>query len=254
MKTHFLILLSLFLTIGAQAQDNRLDSLGRKQGHWVEYKKHKKLYEGFFVDGKPQGEFLRYYPGGRLMANMQYVPNTDIVYAQLYQDNRSKRLKAKGKYIGKQKDSLWVYYSTQGSRQAEGFYNKGKRDGLWKFYNRHGVLVQEASYLNDSLDGRQTQLFTNGQTERITYYKQGILYGDFKVYYPEGALRSQGQYLAGEPDGKWQYFEPDGRLKFEEWYQNGKRIKRIDAQGKPYNPPATSDTTNLHIDLNNIQF
>ncbi len=254
MKTYLFILLSFCLTISVQAQNNQLDSLGRKQGHWVEYKGQKKIFEGFFVNNKPQGEFLRYYPSGRLMAKMQYLPDTDIVYAQLYQDHHGEQLKAKGKYIGKQKDSLWVYYSPQGSIQAEGFYNKGKRDGLWKFYHRRGVLVQEASYLSDSLEGKQTQFFTNGQTERIMHYQKGVLHGDFKVYYPEGKLRTQGQYQAGEPEGKWQYFEPDGRLKFEEWYRNGKRIKRIDAQGKPYNPAATSDTTNLHIDPNDIHF
>lgn len=254
MKTYVLLLITACLGLNLHAQHNTLDSLGRKQGHWVEYKAKKKVYEGFFVDGKPQGELLRYYPNGRLMAKMQYLSDSDIVYAQLYQDHRNNKLKAKGKYIGQQKDSLWIYYSIQGHIQTEGFYKQGKKQGVWKFYNRYGVLAQEAFYTQDTLDGTQTQWFSNGKTERITHYQKGVLHGEFKVYYPEGNLRSQGQYQAGEPIGKWQYLEPDGSLKFEEWYKNGKRIKRVDAEGKPYNPPATLDTTNLHIDLDDIKF
>lgn len=236
-----------------QAQDNRRDSLGRKQGHWVAYKQGHKSYEGKFVDDRPQGEMLRYYPDGRLMAQLQFDTHSDRVYATLYHQGRHRRVQAKGMYRGVYKDSLWQYFLPQGDMVSEGSYRNNAKEGLWRYYDQ-GVLMQESIYAQDSMHGAQKYYFKNGQLQDLMHYHNGQLHGVVEVYYADGQLRCQGAYVHGEPQGQWYYYEPDGQLRYEETYEQGRRIRRADAQGQPYIAPPSWDTTNLHIDPYNIKY
>lgn len=239
--------LCLCSSLQLHAQHNYIDSLGQKQGEWIKYEQGKKVYEGFFVNNQPQGRFLRYYPDGRLMAKMNYVPNSAQVYTEIYYPKSHLKRQAKGKYIGKAKDSLWQYFTPQGHLQSEGSYSLDKKEGLWKFYEQ-GRLVHAATYRADSLDGKQCYYNANGQISKETYYQAQERHGSFRLYYTNGYTRVLGQYVHGEPDGSWQYFNDDGSLQYQEIYAKGKRIKRCDVQGRPYHlPTAETDTTDLKI-------
>jgi antitoxin component YwqK of YwqJK toxin-antitoxin module len=52
--------------------------------------------------------------------------------------NENGTLKAKGKYAGKERDSLWTFYDGQGKIASTENYVKGKKDGLWKVFYPNG--------------------------------------------------------------------------------------------------------------------
>ena len=53
---------SAMATCQTETESNKSDQQGRKQGHWIKkYPNENVMYEGFFKDDHPVGEFRRYY-------------------------------------------------------------------------------------------------------------------------------------------------------------------------------------------------
>ena len=56
----------IFISSSTIFAQNHVDNEGLKQGEWVKYKNGSKFYEGQFIDDKPIGEFLYFYPNGNI--------------------------------------------------------------------------------------------------------------------------------------------------------------------------------------------
>jgi hypothetical protein len=117
----FLVFLS---TLTSQAQVNRIDEQGRKQGEWKKYYDNDQLrYKGRFVDDVPVGTFTYYYENGKKMAVNHYRGNQGIAMSKQY--NEKGVLIAAGKYVGQQRDSIWRIYTDKGIFVAEEAYVNG---------------------------------------------------------------------------------------------------------------------------------
>jgi len=68
---------------------------------------------------------------------------SEVSDATLYYDDG--KVEAKGKYIDKNKDSVWTYYDAHGKMTATESYANGAKDGVWKIYYGNGKVSEEAA-------------------------------------------------------------------------------------------------------------
>ena len=108
------------------------------------------------------------------------------------------------------------------------------REGKYQRYAPGGVLLEEAFYQNDSLEGVRTLYFENGQPQYVEQYKNGNFDGPYKAFFDNGEVEVEGNYINDVMDGPWTTYYPTGGVKevvtfannlengpFTEFYPNG---------------------------------
>lgn len=219
-------LASLILTSCFYAQQpdtiwNSVDHLGRKQGAWrVFYDNGKVKFEGYFKDNKPIGTFKRYYDDGALFAVQTFFDNSEFSVVKMYYQTGN--IAAEGRYKGKEKDSIWKYYSYYDKTlRLEENYKNGKRHGASIKYYPNGRPAEILMYSNDLKNGSWKQFFQNGTLKLDAVYKNDKRDGDYKLYRFDGTPEIQGRFSNNLMVGPWIYFDEKGKEILHVNYING---------------------------------
>ena len=164
LKISFTALLFLSLNFTIQAQDslNVVFPNGDSVVYAVEFKDRDSLngvvkavfsqdtsvvaYKGSFINGKPNGPFLFYYPSGTYRQTLIYGYGELHGDYTVYNDNGS--VIKKGKFKNGVKHGYWIDVENK----LIGRYYKGKRHLSWKIKNASGKGVKERwTYFNGVL-------------------------------------------------------------------------------------------------------
>ncbi|MBF0576863.1 toxin-antitoxin system YwqK family antitoxin [Dysgonomonas sp. GY617] len=184
------------------------------------------LQTAFYKNGLREGEFSEVYDNGTI--------------------------KEKGSYLNGQKNGLWEYNKTDGTKKlTEGYkdgelikkityypsgnieternYLKGKENGVIKKYTAEGAIKSEHNYVNGKQIGKQITYFTssNGGNYIETYNNndKGQKDGEYaEIFRDNKNVKSRGKYINGQKDGKWTYGYINGTIYKEETYSSGKLI------------------------------
>ncbi len=221
-----LMVLTFSLTSVFSQDINKTDSNGRKQGKWQKtYSNGALRYQGTFKDDKPVGEFKYFYPSGETKAVIKYNADGKSSYAKTFQID-GKPL-AEGKYIGKKRDSTWVFYSDiDGKIVSKKNYKNGKLDGKSIiFFPDKGIPSQITEYENGLKNGKSERFYTDGKPFSLETYVNDTLNGKFKIWSPEGKLQMEGQYKNGNQSGVWITYDENGKVIKKEKYNNGLPVK-----------------------------
>ena len=142
MKRLVIVLFLFFSLINCKAQTykvfkgdtiNRIDAKGQKVGLWRKYYENDTLFsEGYFKKGKHSGTFHTFYKNGKRQSVLSFRGLTEISFAELFYDTGIPM--AKGKYIDRTKDSVWIYFDEEGKMNSEEIYKNGVKEGTWKVY------------------------------------------------------------------------------------------------------------------------
>lgn len=215
MLTNFksILFCSLLLSFIHGVTQNKIDSLGRKQGHWkVYYPNSKHLeYEGLFKDDKPQGLFKYYYEHDTIKAKILFQKDGKIAYATLYHLNG--KVMAKGKYLEQKKDSVWEFYNEFGQLINRENYLQGQRHGLSITYYDSSKIFEKKQYILNKKHGYFIQYFPDGKIKGMGYYKEDNPEGYFVYYAPNGTRVGLMTYKNGILDGPMVIKELDGKIK-----------------------------------------
>ncbi len=199
-----------------QELNNRVDENGIKQGKWIKkFENGNILYDGYFIDGKPVGEFKRYYQNGDLISILIHSRTTDSVDA--------------------------TFYHPGGFIAARGIYIKQMRTGIWKFYSARfeDCLICRENYINNSKEGPSIKYHWNGNIAEEINYKNNIKDGAWKQYFTDGTICLLSSYVIGKVNGSFQSFHPDGKKEIVGLYKNDVR----DGRWKFYNANGTEGKT-----------
>ncbi len=124
---------------------------------------------------------------------------------------------------------------------AEGYiekYERRKSDyakhGTYRRLSPRGILLEDAVYVANNLDGVRTLYYENGDTLIVEHYQDGKYEGSFQAFYVNGQLELDGQYVDNTMTGKWRRYYKSGELMeivtfennaengpFVEYYKNG---------------------------------
>jgi len=204
---------------------NYTDINGQKQGHWKKaYPNGKTAYDGYFINDKPTGEFLRYFESGNISAKLKYRKDGEHSKAKLYYEDG--KVAAEGNYIGKLKDSTWNYYAEDGRIAMVENFSIGKKHGKFIKYWENGNTEEETNWLDDIQVGMWRQYFESGKIKMETRLDKGKRTGLFYYYFESGQYEISGKYKNDLKDGVWIVFERNGKIKNQITYLNGKAINQ----------------------------
>jgi antitoxin component YwqK of YwqJK toxin-antitoxin module len=220
--TASLLALSLYATCQVDSQLNKTDQQGRKQGHWIKnYSNENIMYDGYFKDDHPVGEFKRYFDNKALKSLLFYSPDGRKATVSIYYQNGY--IASKGSYVDQMKEGKWQFYSAiiKGYLLSEEYYSRNLRNGLSVKYYPDSTIAEKLTFLNDIKHGEWTQYYPTGQVWLKTNYLNGKINGKFEVWYENGAIEFSGQYNNDSRDGKWIIFNQDGSEKYKLEYVDG---------------------------------
>jgi antitoxin component YwqK of YwqJK toxin-antitoxin module len=217
------VLIWLLAVLGTKSilGQNLLDEQGRKTGPWrVEYPDGTTLYEATFREGEPVGLMVRYYENGAVRARMEFDPLEDRSYTELFYKNGKKA--AEGLYVGKEKDSVWTYYSDfDGTVRIRENYSMGKLHGKGIRYYYSGGISEEVNWVLNSREGPWLQYYEDGSLRLRGTYRNDMLNGPYEVYQADSTLLLSGAYKDNLSDGTWSYYDKTGKLMYTIEYKEG---------------------------------
>lgn len=209
---------------------NFTDSKGKKQGKWIKIDAGKKKYEGCFKDDKPVGKFTYYHANQKLKAVSVYSDNGRVARTKLYDTDGL--LEAEGKYVDKQKDSIWIFYHKGGVNPSSSEeWKKGMKQGTVKTFYTSGKLASECEYKNDTLHGLCKEYFTSGNLKKEYSYDKGLLHGTFKVYFLNQMPDQVGKYEKALKVGDWVEYLDNGKIKLRKTFRGGVLYKETKVNG-----------------------
>jgi antitoxin component YwqK of YwqJK toxin-antitoxin module len=218
----FLIAVSCVALCQTQTSINQTDSRGRKQGHWIKkYPDQTVLYDGYFKDDHPVGEFRRYYEDQTLKSVLQFSANGKEANALLYHPNGF--IASKGKYVNQKKEGKWQFFSEKvnGYLISEEIFSGDLRNGVSVRFYPDSTVGERIRYVNDVRQGEWTRYYPNGSLLLRSNYLNGRLDGKFETWSEAGKLEYSGQYKNDARDGLWLIYNDDGTIRYRIEYVDG---------------------------------
>ncbi|UTW63569.1 toxin-antitoxin system YwqK family antitoxin [bacterium SCSIO 12741] len=111
------------------------------------------------------------------------------------------------------------YYSTT-EVEYSGTIKDRERIGTWKRYDRSGHCHRIIRISGDTL--QFTELYVNGNIDRVWSELNNIPHGPFKMWYEDGTLKTHYSYVNGVPHSEYNSWYPNGNKKKHGIYRNGK--------------------------------
>jgi antitoxin component YwqK of YwqJK toxin-antitoxin module len=223
-----IIVASVFILLSAHGISqsgqaiNQTDTDGRKQGHWIKkYPNGNIMYDGFFTNDKPAGEFRRYYEDNTLKSLLVFSKNGTEAKAILYYPNGM--VASTGKYINHLKEGKWKFFSstTKGLLISEEEYTGDKKNGLSVKYYPDSTIAERINYKNDLKHGECLKYYPDGTLILKTSYLNGKLNGSFEAFFENGKTEFLGQYKDDLREGTWIIYRKDGSQRFRTEYTTG---------------------------------
>lgn len=207
-----------------QSEDkiNITDAKGLKQGHWVKkYPNTNIMYDGYFKDNHPVGEFLRYYEDNKPMSVLTYSPDGKQAEATIYHPNGY--IASKGKFVNQLKEGKWKFFSRiySGYLICEEIYSANIKNGISEKFYPDSTVAERVTYINDIKQGEWIKYYPDGKKCVRSSYLNGKINGKFEVWFETGGIEFSGQYKNDSRDGNWLIFDKDGSVKYRIEYNEG---------------------------------
>ena len=201
---------------------NQTDKDGKKQGHWIKkYPNGNIMYDGYFANDKPTGEFKRYYEDKPLKSVLVFSNNGTEATATLYYPNGL--IASTGKYVNQLKEGKWRFFSVTAKDIliSEAEYSGDKKNGLVVKYYPDGKAAEKLFYKNDLKHGEYLKYYPDRTLTLKTNYINGKLNGKFEAFFENGRPEMLGQYKDNLREGQWIIYKKDGNLRFKTKYASG---------------------------------
>lgn len=216
------IIISAPLTAQTVTDLNMTGRDGKKQGHWLKkYPNGNTMYDGFFKDDKPVGEFKRYYEDNTLKSVLVFRENGTEAAATLYHPNGY--IASKGEYNNQLKEGKWQFFSSQtnGVIVSEESFLQDRRNGeSVKFYS-DSTIAEKINYVNGVRHGEWIKYHPNGAINFKTTYSNGRLNGKFEAFFENSKPEIVGRYADNRKDGLWIVYDKSGNQRFSTNYVSG---------------------------------
>lgn len=184
MLQRFLFACMLFYFIGFSFGQNKRDADGKRHGKWVYtgkmkpeygYGKNTTVEEGYYVHGRKEGVWIKYYSDG-------------------------KTPKIKGNFSNNRPQGDYNRYFKQGNLKERGSFAKDQYKGELIRYHDNGKIAYRGNYNNEGIESGLVQYFHENGVLALEYtVKNGKLSGELKRYNEDGSIREK---LTFDDNGK----------------------------------------------------
>lgn len=109
-------------------------------------------------------------------------------------------------------DAYWKSYYRNGKLKAEGDRKDYKLNGPWIFYNREGLKTAEINYQAGQKEGPR-KAYEEGVLSKVDYFKEDVQIGITEYFYPNGSLKKEVPFENGKESGQgFEYDLDDARV------------------------------------------
>ncbi len=201
---------------------NHTDSDGLRQGKWQRnYPNGRLMYEGFFKDNRPSGEWVRYHETGQVKAKISYSENSDSAYALLF-DVHQKKI-AEGFYLNEKREGRWIFY-VNNRKVSEEEYSEGIKHGISQTFYDSGEVLDETEWRNGKQEGSYRAFFKNGKPYMQCKYSNGKRNGLCLSYFSNGRVEMEAGYKDNLRHGAWKYSDENGNYLYTLQYAEGQLL------------------------------
>lgn len=219
---NLVLFLVLFIPVTLFAQVNQTDSNGLRQGRWQKnYLNGRPMYEGIFKDGKPVGEWTRFYEGGQVKAKIRYAEDSDSAFAQLF-DVWGKKI-GEGVYVNEKKEGKWFFFSDN-VKVAEEEFNSGVKHGLARTFYSSGEVLEESEWKNGVQEGNYQVFFQNGKPYMQCKFSNGKRNGPCLSRFQNGRIEMEAYYKNNLRHGEWKFYNEQGEFLYTLIYEEGQLL------------------------------
>lgn len=166
---------------GGKDTINLIDAMGKKQGKWIVYGKHKpgtcytpdqKVEEGKYQENRKTGPWIEYYCNGNMKNKLTFTNGRPDGYAIMYHEN------GKISEEGTWKANRWVgnyklYYDNGEVQHQFAFNQSGKREGPQKYFYENGQVAIEGDFVNGKESGTIKEFYENGDIKAEKNFADG---------------------------------------------------------------------------------
>jgi antitoxin component YwqK of YwqJK toxin-antitoxin module len=231
-----LLTISILATGQIETDLNKTDQQGRKQGHWIKkYANDCIMYDAYFRDGHPIGEFKRYYEDKTLKSLLIFNDNGREVVASVFHPNGY--IASKGKYVNQKKEGKWQFFSVSinGYLICEENYTGNLKNGQSLKFFPDSTIAERINYINNIRQGEWIEYYPNGAICLKSNYLNNKINGKFEVWFESGQIEFSGQYNNDSRDGLWLIYSKEGKIKYKLEYKDGvARDSRMDIDESDY--------------------
>ncbi len=220
MKASVILLMAAFIIpLNVFSQLNQTDANGLRQGRWQKsYPNGRLMYEGFFKNDKPAGEWTRYYENGQIKAIIGYDQKSDTAYSVLF-DQVGKKI-AEGAYINEQRVGKWEFFSDK-RKISEEVYANGLKHGISRTFYPTGEVLEEIEWKNGQQEGSYRVFFKNGNPYMQCKLSMGKRNGLCLSYFQNGRVEMEARYLDNLRHDEWNFYNENGNLQYTLKYDQG---------------------------------
>lgn len=186
----------------------------------------KTIKEIYFVEDtismQLEGPYQSFYVSGQLKEKGSYQENRATGYWEYFYESGNPKMRGElreGSNFGH-----WQYFYENGNLSMEGPIFEGQRQDEWVHYYENGSIKRRGKYLNNKMVGTWNYFYESqqggyGPMKAQAFYQDGM--GTYKEFYPNGRLKAEGLYVDGRSEGLWTFYLPEGGLEAKGNYENG---------------------------------
>lgn len=245
MKKLYLLLIFFFVFASAFSQSyeiidgdtvNRVDSDNLKQGKWILTNKNSNQTtgEGNYIDGKKEGVWKSYYPGGALLSEITYTNDRKEGPAKIYYEDGT--VAEEGFWKHNKWTGEYKSYHKNGKTAVHWNYNdEGNRSGKQVYYHKNGQVKIEGSWVDGEQNGEIVEYYENGNVKSKKTYENGSILENGIVFYDknsenndfspeddkEDKTQEQREPEVFQGEGYRTFYTKDKKIEKEGYFRNG---------------------------------
>ncbi len=254
---------------------------GKKNGPKISYLDKETVRENFHNDIK-EGYTRYYWPDGKIKQETPFIKGLEQGFGKEFAFDGAiitlteykkgfivDRLRINRKDSYGKKQGHWYTFYESGNLRTEITFKNDLKNGYFKEYNENGDLLKISKYVDDVIqpeaeeiqklevqneyypdgkikisamfrngvpEGLKREYKADGNIEKAYLYKNGVITGEgivkedgnrsghWKDFYPDGSLKAEGNYDNGKQIGDWKYYHANGKIE---------QIGKFTKQGKP---------------------
>lgn len=206
-----------------------------------------KIYrmEGYYSDGKLNGQGTKYFPNGQVLFTGDYENGSGISGTFYFESGKiqyeggvadgknydgngtlyweSGGICYDGDWVDGKREGSGTSYREDGTKEYEGGWSEGKRSGYGTSYHLDGVTCNYAGrWKEGNWSGNGEEYYTNGKLKRKGKWVDGKFNGDGEWYWENGVLFYIGEFVDGKQQGYGTAYWENGNISYKGEWADGK--------------------------------
>lgn len=200
-----------------EIRDGKSDPV--RHGPYVElYESGAKKEVGRFVEGRRDGTWTRWYPGGKVDAIVDYKDGKPQSFVA-WHDNGQKW--EEGIFVDGFKQGPWIRWHANGQKEVESFYDHGTLDRRYTVWHDNGQKQEQGEYKKGVREGLWVSWHENGQKRTEILFRDGKPDEWYRAWHENGRPAEQALFHLGKPEGSYTIWHDNGQKEEEGTYRDG---------------------------------